>query len=448
MSDWSTAWSGAREGLAHGASLAEQRRARQAQEEFERQRVGYEGERLGLEKSRAQREAEAADIAKKIAEERFKRMVTRPDTSGTVVTGIEETPEGPKVIRGFDPRQVISTPIPGMPYHRAVTMGDKTTIVQGSPALEFVADQLKGQSQAPDVRRPVGLFDVLAPKAGESAPPFFTPPQAPPVRKNVDVSAPTWPSSGPSITGVRPAATSTGVEFTTSGLTEEQENELLEDPSLANRVPSPYREAAQRVVKEHSDNLAELQKIAERSSNIAVYLGAGETPGINQIRNQLNALMARHRGPSGVIDFSQVTPMEAFSTLFSASKVNDPKAVMTQAEMEQAEKNFGIPATISNIFNQWKTGQKIPPSRIEDIYNVVNTKANEAQTALFNSLSNLEKMAEKRKVKLNEIIPDPTVLTHYSAWKNLPKIDSKAQFEQLPIGTQYRDSSGKIGTKK
>ena len=66
MSDWSTAFQGAREGLIAGANLAEQRRARRVQEEFEKQRVGMEQERLGNEKRRVQSEMDTADLERRI----------------------------------------------------------------------------------------------------------------------------------------------------------------------------------------------------------------------------------------------------------------------------------------------------------------------------------------------------------------------------------------------
>jgi hypothetical protein len=332
-----------------------------------------------------------------------------------------------------------------MPFSRAVTAGGQTHIVQANPALQMLAGQVPGQAAAPEIKRPVGLLDVLAPQP-ETPIPFK--PTSPEVRLPRQVEAPEmFPPSGPPVTGIRPAATSAGYELTTRGLSEAEENALRADPSLANRVPSPFREAAQQVVKEHKDNIETFRKAAKDDPNIVYYLGTPDAPGVKSVRDQLNAILSKHRDASGSVDFSKVSPTEAFSQLFALAKVNDPKAVVRQQEIEAISEGAGIRDKFENLYNKVVNGQHLPPRILKGIYDTVQSKANAAERGFFNSLSTLEQNADIAHVPLDRVIQDPVLLNQYQTWKTAPVIDSQERYLQLPSGSLYKDSYGTLSRK-
>lgn len=158
-----------------------------------------------------------------------------------------------------------------------------------------------------------------------------------------------------------------------------------------------------------------------KNAPITSYIGNGEHPGIRQVKSQLDALVSNYRDPqTGVVDWSKVSPSEAFSLIFSEGKVNDPNAVIRQQEFENIANQVGLKDKAANLYRKVMDGQTVPPKLLENIYNTVNKKAEGARQDFFKNMTGVEEHANENpyyRVSADQLLDDPTLRQEYQDWK-------------------------------
>ncbi len=273
--------------------------------------------------------------------------------------------------------------------------------------------------------------------------------------------------------GIHPEFTKPGDAASMGAPTQEQIDAVTRDPSLLGRFDPVAQSVMKPIVDQHSANVERITKRVAGSAPLTNYIGAGEKPGLKQVASQLDGLVNEYKNPqTGAIDWTKVTPAEAFSIIFAEGKVNDPNAVIRQQEFENIARQSGLKDTASNIYRKVMDGQLFAPRLMQNIYNAVHKKVESARQSAFSDFRNIAKEAGEKHVPLEHVINDPDVINEFNQWQQgqgqLPntggpsvtrpgtasspsagptRIASQDEFNKLPPGATF-EFNGRVGTKK
>lgn len=112
--------------------------------------------------------------------------------------------------------------------------------------------------------------------------------------------------------------------------------------------------------------LRDLKDTYQKTPSTVTLFGSGQMPGIDTIKERLDALLGRVDG-----DFAKLSPTEQRTFIYQFSKLNDPNSAVMLGEYQAAADTLGLGERAHLALNKAIEGQQITPEQASEIYQTI-----------------------------------------------------------------------------
>lgn len=216
--------------------------------------------------------------------------------------------------------------------------------------------------------------------------------------------------------------------------------------AVRTHIPAIQQEVAQNFVNENEGRVKTFQEQAAANSPIRQWFGAGDSRGMQQMVDKIDAIVKPHLGPDGNLA-TPLTGSEAKDLVYTTGAIDNPGKAVVGGEFDNVFKSQGWLDSWKGKLQDAQNGNGMSPALTMDIYKLTHSSGDTVKQRAYNNLDGIATAAEARGVPLERLVPDPTARKDFQNWKGIqnavPVADQNEALKLAP-GSYAKLPSGQV----